>query len=61
MQGVLCHVHCTDIPQDRESYSSKVVLFVGVQVAYMGTDLEDLVDGEDLVDAVVVDANGMHY
>jgi hypothetical protein len=55
MDGVLCHVHCTDIPRDRENYNSKVVFFDGVQVAYMGTDLEDLVD------AVVVDANGMHY
>lgn len=54
MEGVLCHVHCTDIPQDREDYNSKVVFFVGVQVAYMGTD-------SDLVDAVVVAANGMHY
>jgi hypothetical protein len=55
MDGVLCHVHCTDIPRDRENYNSKVVFFDGVRVAYMGTDLEDLVD------AVVVDANGMHY
>lgn len=55
MEGVLCHVHCTDIPQDREDYNSKVVVFfVGVQVAYTGID-------SDLVDAVVVAANGMHY
>ena len=54
MHGVLCHVHYTGISQDRNYYNSKVVVFVGVQVAYMGTDLE-------LVDGVVVAANGMHY
>lgn len=60
MEGVLCHVHCTDIPQDREDYNSKVVLFVGVQVAYMGTD-SDLVDAVVVDAVVVVAANGMHY
>jgi hypothetical protein len=55
MDGVLCHVHCTDIPRDRENYNSKVVVYDGAQVAYMGTD------SEDLVDAVVVAANGTHY
>jgi hypothetical protein len=52
IHDALCHVHYTDISQDRDHYSSKVVLSVQVQV--------DMETGLEQVDGVVA-VNGMNY